>query len=418
MAGEDQRIDGLAAETDRLGHELEQERRRSRALRIEVSALRTGLSGVKADLERVGASRAWRWGHRAARAAARVRGRRPRTEGALASALEQVSALERIVGRPSGARRRAPDGLLSFAIKMSAPSWEAAPRWGDLHFAEAIRRELERRGHRSTVLAFPEWDDPAVLELDVALVLRGVRRHVPHPAQFNVLWSISHPEDLTPAECDGYDLVCVASRSFAERLHEQTATPVMVLEQATDPAVFHPDPREAYRHALVFVGNTRNVRRRLIGDLLPTKHDLAIYGGGWKGVVDPRHVAAEHVPNDALRHVYSSAGVVLNDHWDDMRAHGFISNRLYDAVACGALVVSDHVDGVEERFGGAVVTYETRAELHELIEHFLHAMDERAARAEAGRARVLAAHTFGHRVDELLRAIGDGLGAVGGPGRD
>jgi spore maturation protein CgeB len=178
--------------------------------------------------------------------------------------------------------------------------------------------------------------------------------------------------------------------------------PVAVLEQATDPAVFFPEADPAHARELVFVGNSRKVMRRVLADLLPTDRDLAVWGGDWDGLIDPRHVVGTYLPNDAVRRAYSSAGIVLNDHWDDMRAHGFASNRLYDAVACGALVLSDRLEGLEERFGGAVVTYETRAELHELIEHFLANPAERVARGTAGRELVLAEHTFARRVDALL----------------
>jgi spore maturation protein CgeB len=62
------------------------------------------------------------------------------------------------------------------------------------------------------------------------------------------------------------------------------------------------------------------------------------------------------------------------------------------------------------------VTYGSREELHELVEHFLAAPDERAARGAAGRAIVLGQHTFAHRVDRLLELVGqlrddDGVGA-------
>lgn len=103
-----------------------------------------------------------------------------------------------------------------------------------------------------------------------------------------------------------------------------------------------------------------------------------------------------------MRRVYSSAGIVLNDHWQDMRRHGYASNRLYDAVACGALVLSDRGAGLDERFGGAVVTYESREQLHALVERFLADPAERAERGAAGRELVLAGHTFAHRVDRLL----------------
>jgi hypothetical protein len=58
--------------------------------------------------------------------------------------------------------------------------------------------------------------------------------------------------------------------------------------------------------------------------------------------------------------------------------------------------------GLEERFGGAVLTYETAEELRALVEHFLARPQERAARGAAGRELVLGRETFGHRVDALL----------------
>ena len=307
------------------------------------------------------------------------------------------------------------ESALSFCIKIAAPDRERAERWGDLAFAVAVQRELQRRGHRCLVQTHDEWDEPAGLGCDVALVLRGRRRHSPTAAQLNVLWCISHPDELSAAECDAYDLVGVASPQFAAGLQKATRTKVIVLEQATDPRVFFPDPPAGGRPAaqLAFVGNTRGARRKLIEDLFPTELSVAVYGSGWDGLLDARHLVAEHVPNAELRRIYSSGAIVLNDHWEDMRERGFISNRLYDAVACGALVVSDHVEGVEEIFGGAVVTYRSRDELRSLLRHLADHPAERAERGAAGRALVLGGHTFEHRVDRLLEAVAETMAATG-----
>ena len=296
---------------------------------------------------------------------------------------------------------------LTFCLKIGAPNRAVAPMWGDLHFAESIARELRRRGHRSVTQTLDEWDDEAGLSYDVVIHLKGLSRFHPKPGQFNVLWSISHPAELTGEECDGYDLVAVASPLFAAELRERTATPVVVLEQATDPWVMYPDPHEPLAHELVYVANSRNVLRPIARDLLPTERDLAIWGANWDGLIDTSQVIGERVPNDALRRVYSSAGIVLNDHWDDMREHGYISNRVYDALACGALVLSDDVPGLAERFDDAVVVYRSAEQLHELIDRLLADPAERRRRAEAGRAIVLAGHTFAHRVDELLAIVGE-----------
>lgn len=312
---------------------------------------------------------------------------------------------------------------LSFALKIGAPNREVAPLWGDLHFAESLARELRRRGHRALVQTLDEWEDEAGLTCDVVVQLKGLSRFHPKPGQFNVLWSISHPAELSGEECDGYDLVAVASPLFAEELRERTRTPVVVLEQATDAWVMYPDGRReagdgepaeygggeanGLAHELVYVANSRGVLRPIAAELQRTKHDLAIWGSGWDGLIDTGRVAGEHVPNGELRHVYGSAGIVLNDHWEDMREHGYISNRIYDALACGTLVLSDDVPGLTERFGEAVAVYRSPVELHELVERLLANPAELRRRGELGRATVLAEHTFAHRVDELLAIVAE-----------
>ena len=166
-----------------------------------------------------------------------------------------------------------------------------------------------------------------------------------------------------------------------------------------------PDPTPELAHELVYVANSRNVLRPIARDLLPTERDLAIWGTRWEGLIDTSRVVAEHLPNDELHRVYSSAGIVLNDHWDDMREHGYVSNRIYDALACGVPVLSDDVPGLAERFGDAVAIYRSAAELHELVERLLSDPAELRRRGEQGRAAVLAQHTFAHRVDELLALV-------------
>jgi O-antigen biosynthesis protein len=302
---------------------------------------------------------------------------------------------------------------LSFCIKIGAPDAERARLWGDLHFAEALQRQLVRRGHRCRIQTLDRWDPLEGAEDDVAIHLKGRSRYLGKPGQLNVLWCISHPDELSAEECDGYDLVLVAAEGFAEELGSRTATPVRVLEQATDPQRFYPDFDPAYAHELVYVANSRGVMRPIPRDLDLDGRDLAIYGSSWDGLIDTRHVAGEHVPNAELRKVYSSASVVLADHWDDMREHGFVANRIYDALACGAVVVSDDVAGLAERFDGAVLTYRTPEELRARIEELTGDRLGRLARGARGRAAVLAGGDFSTRADELLAHVAEAREATG-----
>jgi hypothetical protein len=296
---------------------------------------------------------------------------------------------------------------LSFCLKIGAPDWSQAERWGDLHFAIGLGRALRRRGHRWRVDVLPDWDTPVASGFDVAVHLRGLTAYEPAPGQFNVLWLISHPDKLDPAEAAAYDLVCVASEPFAQRLAARTSVPVRVLDQATDPRMFFPDPRRELAHDLVFAGNSRGTRRKLLDDLLPTDRDLAIWGQGWEGTPAQRHLRGEHIPNHELRQVYSSAAIVLCDHWPDMRAAGFRANRIYDALACGALVVSDRVAGIDgSPLGEGVLTYEEPEELEALLERLLaEGPEARAGRVRGAHERVLAHETFDARARDLLEWV-------------
>jgi GT2 family glycosyltransferase len=288
------------------------------------------------------------------------------------------------------------------AIRTGPPTHEAAPRWGDTWFAHVLQRELERAGHPAHVEILPEWAGAADVRADVTLHLFGQSEAPTRPGQLDVLWQISHPDLASPELYERYDVVFVASAPFAARMAPLAGVPVLPLHQATDPARFHPADGGP-EHELLFVGNSRNVRRRILDDLRPVTHELAVYGAGWTpDLLDPRHLAGESIPNRELHRYYAAAKIVLSDHWSDMRDEGFIANRLYDALASGAFVISDHVDGIDEEFDGGVVTYRTPAELRELVDRWLADPEGRREVAARGRRAVLERHTFAHRVKEIL----------------
>jgi hypothetical protein len=300
---------------------------------------------------------------------------------------------------------------LAVAIKICAPQWDGAQVWGDTHFARALADELRRRGHQPRVDVVSDWNrrpDESRARTDaddVVIHLRGLFPYVPREDQLNVLWNISHPDLVTAAECDAFDLIATPSTRRAERLARQTSRPLVLLEQATDPTVFFPQHDPAHERELVLVGNSRGIMRPILRDLVPTDLDLAVWGEQWERFIPASHIAGLHLPNEQVRLAYSSAAIVLNDHWDDMRGEGIVSNRIYDALACGALVLSDHMPELAERFGDSVVTYHTPGELRTTVARLLADPAERRERAAAGRALVLAKHTFRHRIDALLDAV-------------
>ena len=337
-------------------------------------------------------------------------------EGGVAVTAQKVAAIG--AEKPSGVAPtvRWPDGTadgleaalrhwahgLRIGIAIGIPSWDVAEAWGDLHFARALQRQLERRGHATRVHLLPDWTDRVSARDDVVIHIFGLSERAVLPGQRTILWVISHPDRVSAAMLAGAERIYVASDRTAERIASQTDKPVTALHQATDPERFRLDPTGP-EHGVLFVGNTRGVRRRIVEDLVPTTLDLAVYGQGWsRQFPDAPFIRGEHVPNAELNRWYGSAGVVLNDHWPDMQAEGFLSNRLYDALAAGGFVISDAVEGMDEEFDGGVVSVSSAGELRWAIHDHLADPDRRRRLAERGRRAVLERHTFAHRIDTIL----------------
>jgi Glycosyl transferases group 1 len=330
-----------------------------------------------------------------------------------AAAIERSGAVLRRAADPR------PDPPLRLGLTVAAPSAKVAARWGDWHLAQALAGSLRHLGHDVRLQTADQADSLAGRACDVHVVLRGLHPVRASEGQRHVLWIISHPEAIDDGELEEADLILVAAPRFADHLRSRTRTPVEVMLQATDHRRFAPRPPDpAHRHDVTVVAKTRDVLRPGVADALAAGLRPRIYGGGWRQLVDPSLVVADHVANEVLPTVYSSAGVVLNDQWATMKAWGFVSNRLFDVLGCGTPVISDAIDGLAELFDGAVPEYHTPAELRALVDEVLAdpvAARERAAR---GRSVVLANHTIDHRARELIRALTAVSGrrpATGGP---
>ncbi|WGL53685.1 glycosyltransferase [Nocardioides sp. BP30] len=256
---------------------------------------------------------------------------------------------------------------LRWAIKNPAPAGKDGEHWGDTHFARAVAAALRELDQEVVIDARGEFDRSTSRHDDVALVLRGLAPFMPSYEQVSIGWVISHPEMLSWSEASSYDRLVAASVPWAEDTSRRWGIRVDPLLQATDPTSFHPDrgiPDSG--HPVIFVGGSRDVARPIVTDAAAARLPLSVYGHGWRPFIDKRFIKAEYLPNAELGEFYRRAGVVLNDHWQEMREQGFLSNRLFDAVASGARVITDDVAGLRDVFGSSVQVYRTPEDLTRL----------------------------------------------------
>jgi GT2 family glycosyltransferase len=291
---------------------------------------------------------------------------------------------------------------LRWAIDIAAPAASRGDRWGDTYFARSLADALERRGqHVATDRRDARQRDSRDHD-DVLLVLRGLDRVSPRPGLLNVEWIISHPDMISPEEVAGYDLVYAASTSWSARMTREWGTSIKPLLQCTDTRWFHPDRAEPDTGPQVlFVGNSRGVYRYAVRSAIAIGADLTLHGNDWTEFVEREQIASGGVANEEVGALYASAGVVLNDHHLDMRRDSFASNRLFDAAACGARILSDRIDGLEETFSGLVLPFDNEHELARLATPPYDAFPDNATRRQIA-TRIIAEHSFDKRAETLV----------------
>jgi hypothetical protein len=302
-----------------------------------------------------------------------------------------------------GPARTQPVPQRRWALKIGAPPGERGDSWGDVFFAEDLARALRELGNDVVVDRDGSAGRSGAYLDRVVLNLRGYQVVRRQPGTAHLLWIISHPDLVSVDEMRGYDRVYAASASWPAEIRRQHGIEVESLLQATDPARFHPDAAEPDTGPdLLFVGNSKNEYRPIIADCRAAGLRPTVIGRGWEKFLPADEIAALEVSNAQLPAAYRSAGVVLNDHWGDMVEKGFLNNRLFDAVACGARIVSDDVRGLREVFGEAVQVYHGRDDLIRLGDPANRAAfgseQERRERA----ARIAAEHSFDARARRLM----------------
>ncbi len=303
--------------------------------------------------------------------------------------------------------KRVADGRKVWVIKCPATEGEAKFFWGDYYYAVALQKYLERQNIYAIIDNRQDWGCDE--EADVVLVLRG--KYFYHPDRRNekclyIMWNISHPDMISKAEYELYDVVCVGSRHMAEELKDKVNVPVVPLLQCTDTEIFCPEgeTKKQYNGNYIFIGSTRGVMRDCVYWAAEAGVPLHVWGSGWYDMM-PEHkevVDGTFMPNEKLPALYRSAKVTLNDHWKDMLDNQIINNRIFDALACGLPVISDGCEEMKEIFPDAVLYYDTKEEFDACIKKVENDYETVKAKALEQYDMIKKEYSFERRVEELL----------------
>lgn len=256
---------------------------------------------------------------------------------------------------------------LNIAIKTPKARQKHADKIVDFPFARAVADGLLACGHSVRIDPGSEWYSNTE-GTDFDLVLRGRGGFKPQNGIPQIIWAIypgkKERHQITDEEVRSAAHCFFASEGQLYAFQNSGHENVSCLMQGFDPRIMRV-PEKARRGGTLFVGSNHfkaGELRPIVDLALRANHPLKIWGRGWG---DPRvsdALQARTIENARLGALYGSAEIVLCDHMESMRLGGYISNRIYDALACGAAVITDDVSGLPEAFSKDVFPVKTPEE--------------------------------------------------------
>lgn len=159
---------------------------------------------------------------------------------------------------------------------------------------------------------------------------------------------------------------------------------------------------------VLFVGSG-DLRRIFLLERI--RQHVTVRGNRWQRnfpLISPalrERIVDEAVWGKTLHSLLAGAKIVLNITRTDFHgAETGVNLRIFEALAAGAFLLTDHCDEISALFrvGHEIETYRSAAELAEKVSYYLAHDAEREAIARQGHQRFLATHTWQHRVGTLL----------------
>jgi spore maturation protein CgeB len=294
-------------------------------------------------------------------------------------------------------------------------------RYGAELELDVAELELDVVLEGADVVIVHEWNEPALVA--------QIGRHRAAGGCYALLFhdthhrSVTAPDDIARYDLVHYDGVLAFGRVIRDLYVDRAwARRAWTWHEAADVRRFSPRPGSMRDGDLAWIGNwgdgerSAELRAMLIepahalklrthvhGVRYPDEARLAlaaagIHYAGWLAnfhvpAVFARHAVTVHVP----RRPYVEA------------LPGIPTIRMFEALACGIPLISAPWQDDEALFTAGtdyLVASDTHA-MRRLLRAVLHDPDLAGSLAQHGRAKILARHTCGHRVDELLAILAE-----------
>jgi Glycosyl transferases group 1 len=213
-----------------------------------------------------------------------------------------------------------------------------------------------------------------------------------------------------------FDIIASTSQAWC-KIVERLGGRGLYFPQFADSDFFKVDAEKGRRddYDIVYVSNNikgEEVNREFLYPVLrrfSSSHRVALFGAGWDNTAEPKLIGAVHrgtLPPTKIAHLYSTSKVVLSLHLQSHRRFGVVTSRVYEALTCGAVIVSDTVDTEDPLLSSTCYTASSGARMIECIEEALQLTPEqRESHAERVKSFVTTHHSAARRAEMLVSAL-------------
>jgi spore maturation protein CgeB len=296
----------------------------------------------------------------------------------------------------------------------------------------ALQSKYAEMLSRITMAQLAEDPPDLVLSLAQAPLILPALEHLRRKKFLTAMWFVENYRHLTYWQqlAAGYDFWFVIQQEpCIAALKQAGAKEVRYLPMAADPSVHRPleltqDEREEYGSDVSFVGAGYANRREIFPRLLGHDWTFKLWGNEWDGATDLIPVLQRNgarIDTDTCQKVFNASAVNLNLHsWAGAGLDpdgDFVNPRTFELAASGAFQLTDRRSLMSNLFTESeMATVSSPDELPGKIARWLAEPEQRVAMAAEARRRVLAEHTYVHRMRDLLSKIGvvspDRIGSI------
>lgn len=197
-----------------------------------------------------------------------------------------------------------------------------------------------------------------------------------------------------------FNYVATTDATAHARYHALGMRHALLTQWGYNPALFHPEPSED-TFDVTFVGQPHADRRKLVRALRRSGANVECWGHGWEN-------GRVSVPR--MREIFGASRINLNFAAASVgrrRRLLQLKARPFEIAGCGGFVLTQETPDLARYLkpGTEVGVFRSRRELVRQTRHYLESEAERSEMAAAAHRRVLAEHTYAHRLEALFAAM-------------